>query len=164
MKINVSNLNKYEEKEFVFLKDFNTLSIGQELIMISNPVELNVRAILSGEEVIVKGKIKVNITLECNRCLENYCDKIEIEFVERFVKGTQFLSDLDDYYLYSDNFIEFDELVIQNIILSLPAKRICSSSCKGLCPLCGINLNNSFCECVSNDIDVRLEKLKDLLK
>lgn len=164
MKINVSNLNKYEEKEFAFLKNFDAFRIGQELIIISDPVELNVRAILSGEEVLVQGKIKVSITLECNRCLENYRDKIEIEFAERFVKETQLFSEQDDCYLYNDNIIEFDDFVNQNIILSLPVKRICSDNCKGLCPLCGTNLNNLVCECVTNDVDVRLEKLKDFFK
>ena len=49
-----------------------------------------------------------------------------------------------------------------NILLTLPIKRLCKEDCKGLCQQCGNNLNLSTCQCDNDDIDPRLAKLKDL--
>jgi uncharacterized protein len=54
-----------------------------------------------------------------------------------------------------------DEIIVDNIILSLPIKTLCSETCKGLCPICGQNLNEGDCDCEIENIDPRLQKLKD---
>jgi uncharacterized protein len=48
--------------------------------------------------------------------------------------------------------------------LSIPLKVLCKDDCKGLCPRCGINLNDTSCSCDTTDTDPRwapLSKLKD---
>ena len=53
------------------------------------------------------------------------------------------------------------------ILLSIPLKPLCREECKGLCPVCGKNLNEGECEHVKKkeeEIDPRWEKLKALLE
>ncbi|MGB9809870.1 MAG: YceD family protein, partial [Caldanaerobacter sp.] len=50
------------------------------------------------------------------------------------------------------------------VILSLPMKFLCKEDCKGLCPICGTNLNYGSCSCKREDIDPRLEVLSKLLQ
>ena len=52
-----------------------------------------------------------------------------------------------DFSTYSGNEVDVDELVLEQLELSIPGRVLCSESCKGLCPDCGINLNHESCNC-----------------
>ncbi|MFO7841307.1 MAG: DUF177 domain-containing protein, partial [Fidelibacterota bacterium] len=43
-------------------------------------------------------------------------------------------------------------------------KKLCSPDCKGLCPICGANLNHMNCSCKTENYDPRWDKLKELKK
>ena len=66
-------------------------------------------------------------------------------------------------------YVEGDELnvaeaVVENVISTLPIKRLCSIDCNGLCQKCGIDLNKETCQCDNEEIDLRMAKLMDLFK
>jgi uncharacterized protein len=46
--------------------------------------------------------------------------------------------------------------------MELPMHPLCKQSCKGICPQCGADLNVSPCTCENDNVDIRLEKLKNL--
>ena len=53
-------------------------------------------------------------------------------------------------------------ILIERIVLELPLKALCTEDCRGLCPVCGINLNEKQCSCHKEDtLDSRFAKLKD---
>ena len=54
-------------------------------------------------------------------------------------------------------------LSADNISIENDQKFLCSESCKGLCVVCGTNLNVSECDCDTEEIDPRLEMFKKLL-
>ena len=56
-----------------------------------------------------------------------------------------------------------DELVEADLILSLPFKNLCREDCRGLCPICGKNLNEGLCGCRPQTADPRLEILRQLI-
>src|SRR5699024_11691418 len=64
---------------------------------------------------------------------------------------------------YNNRHINLERAVINEVILALPMKSLCSSDCKGICQKCGKNLNEGKCDCEIDDIDPRLAKLKELL-
>jgi len=69
----------------------------------------------------------------------------------------------DDEIIFIDgDTIDITNIVKNNIILSLPFKKLCKDDCKGICQNCGGNLNTTSCHCKEDDIDPRLAKLKDL--
>ena len=69
----------------------------------------------------------------------------------------------DDYIETPDFTLELDDVVISDIFLSLPSKNLCRDDCKGLCQICGQNLNNGECSCDKRQTDPRLEILKQLI-
>lgn len=71
--------------------------------------------------------------------------------------------DQDTYILAEDGKLGLNELFRADILLALPTKYLCKEDCKGLCPVCGMNLNNSSCQCNKRQIDPRLEVLKQLI-
>jgi uncharacterized metal-binding protein YceD (DUF177 family) len=60
--------------------------------------------------------------------------------------------------------IDVNDDVRQTVFLAVPLKLLCSESCKGLCPQCGINLNMGTCACTDDPADGRWEKLRSLVR
>jgi uncharacterized protein len=58
--------------------------------------------------------------------------------------------------------IELQRDVTDALILAVPVKTICTSTCKGLCPRCGVNLNEATCQCRTNEIDSKWDALRRL--
>lgn len=102
--------------------------------------------------------------LTCDRCLKEFTRKIDLDITQTLVKNLDNDTDYDDYIVVDGTELDMTRLVIDDVLLSLPTKSVCSEDCKGLCPKCGINLNESNCECGKPDIDPRLSVLSQLLK
>ncbi|MGN1051686.1 MAG: YceD family protein [Acutalibacteraceae bacterium] len=98
----------------------------------------------------------------CDRCCEDVEKTFNFSFTHRLVVSLE--GDGNDEYIETPDFtLDIDELVISDIILSLPSRFLCSDDCKGICPNCGKNLNLGDCDCNNKYVDPRLEKLKELL-
>lgn len=69
----------------------------------------------------------------------------------------------DDFLQVADMRLDLDEIVWEDVVLQLPTKYLCSDDCKGLCPMCGKNLNVDQCDC-KKPIDPRLEGLLQFLE
>ena len=98
----------------------------------------------------------------CDRCGESFTRREEKVFVHKLA---QTLADEgnDDYIETPDFTVELDEVVISDILLNLPQKNLCKEACKGLCPVCGQNLNLGTCSCSGESVDPRLAVLKQLM-
>ena len=98
----------------------------------------------------------------CDRCGEAFTRRVQMLFEHKLVQA---LADEgnDDYIETPDFTVELDEVVISDILLSLPQKNLCKTDCKGLCPQCGANLNLGACDCRSGSVDPRLAVLKQLM-
>lgn len=79
------------------------------------------------------------------------------------METSQSLDTHDEFVFYYDNDqLEIKEQVLTSILLSLPMKSLCNDNCRGLCLVCGKDLNIEECNCDIQEIDPRLAKLKDL--
>ncbi len=68
---------------------------------------------------------------------------------------------------YQESGLLLEDVVREQVLLSLPARTLCSAGCKGLCPRCGQNLNQAKCSCDEAPADPRwnaLAALADKLK
>ncbi|PKM62010.1 MAG: nucleic acid-binding protein, partial [Firmicutes bacterium HGW-Firmicutes-21] len=69
--------------------------------------------------------------------------------------------DNDEFILVENGLFDVSEFVQGSITLELPSRFMCSEDCKGLCPKCGHNLNESLCSCDKREIDPRLAILSE---
>ena len=75
------------------------------------------------------------------------------------------VSDEDSLFLpIVSNTVDLRSAVEDNFCTSLPIRFLCSQDCKGLCHVCGKNLNDGACDCENEEIDPRLAVLKSFLK
>jgi uncharacterized protein len=63
---------------------------------------------------------------------------------------------------YQNDEIDLEQLMREQFYLALPMKPLCSDDCKGLCSMCGTNLNRGTCECKREFEDPRFAALKEL--
>lgn len=123
----------------------------------------------------VKGSVKnqtgiVSLTVDVKFVIDTFCDRCADPVKQDNTLTLNHIlvyelndEDNDDFYLVEDLHFNLDELIREDILLSLPTKILCSDDCKGLCPYCGTNLNEKQCDC-QKPIDPRLEALKQFLE
>ncbi len=115
---------------------------------------------------------KLKIKQKCEKCLASYTQEIQIDSVERqfYIDQPEHFDDPNDTFLIDKKHLTLDvsEMLRQEIILHFPSNLVCSSHCKGICPVCGKNRNKEKCDCKPINEDVNtvksLSKLKDLIK
>ena len=61
---------------------------------------------------------------------------------------------------YEDG-LELEDILREQVLLALPMQRVCSESCKGICPGCGQNRNETACDC-KPAVDDRWGALRNL--
>lgn len=111
--------------------------------------------------IVIKANIKGKLELTCSRCLDTFIYPIDIDIEEKFTKDKE-LEESDDVNFVNGDVLDITELVENIIISTLPIKRLCSDDCKGLCQVCGTNLNKSTCNCNNSDVDIRMAGLSAL--
>ncbi|MCG8483341.1 MAG: DUF177 domain-containing protein [Clostridia bacterium] len=164
MKINISDLisKKSDEIQINEKVILNKINRGGDIFYLKGPVEVKGKVFKADEDIIFSGLLETIIQTECSRCLDNVVKDIKISFDESVCDEKNIQEDAD--VLLEDDCIDLEEFSEKLLILKLPMKFLCSKECKGLCLQCGTNLNNSNCNCEKEDIDIRLIKLKELLK
>jgi uncharacterized protein len=119
-------------------------------------------------EVRVKGKVTVSAEADCDRCLGLAQFAIEASF-DLFYKPNSSVEQADEIALnegeaeigfYRGAGIELEELLQEQVLLQLPMHKLCSEACRGICPVCGKNRNESGCECRETPGDERWSGLK----
>jgi len=110
--------------------------------------------------VTLEGRAKVELCAACDRCAAGFDYHDEVPLLHTLVLSLNDEDNSDFILLESSRFCP-DDLVWDDIVLSLPTKMLCRPDCAGLCT-CGQNLNEGACACKPEG-DPRLAKLKQLL-
>lgn len=120
---------------------------------------------VTDDGVAAEGNLEAWTELGCSRCLERYEQHLDLIFTE--VYSFHPAQDKNDKYreqlLPPDGVINLEPLLREYALLDIPIKHVCREDCKGLCPVCGVNLNEEDCGHRQEDIDPRMSKLKQLL-
>jgi len=122
-------------------------------------------------EIIITGRLKADMELQCSRCLKDFRQDLDIPVnvvyhpVEDVAGARHALKDDElDLGFYQGDELDLQELLKEQILLNKQMKPLCSESCKGICPKCGKDLNTGQCNCSLKEIDPRLEVLKNFLE
>ena len=172
MRYNVAQLLKEQSghtRHYTLHEDIGALD--PEIVPLS-ALDGNVQLIRTADGVFVLGDLHTSLELTCARCLTQFALPLKFSLEEEFrptidihTGATLPLTTDDETATRIDAHHEIDlsEVVRQNILLTIPPRPICRTKCAGLCPTCGKNWNEGPCDCKTEEIDPRLEKLKELL-
>jgi uncharacterized protein len=115
--------------------------------------------------VLVKGVARARIQQLCRRCLEPASSDVEMEIEEEFVPSIDIetgrrlpLTDDDEPELVIDehHILDLTEVLRQYAVVAALSPGLCREDCRGLCPICGQNLNQGECGCNRAQVDPRL--------
>ncbi len=118
-----------------------------ELVDIPNaeltlPVKVEGTAYLTGNHTAyVEGSVNYSIKGECTRCLAPATKEFVIDFAENFDGDNE-----TSYPVVCDR-LDLSQIVNDLIIMNIPVSFLCKEDCKGLCTVCGANLNEGECQC-----------------
>jgi uncharacterized metal-binding protein YceD (DUF177 family) len=105
-----------------------------------------------GEDYLLRASLSGEIQSTCARCLEPANVPVNVPLAVTFVSTEADKTDDDedpDVIALKGGEIDVGEEVRDEILLALPINPLCKESCRGLCPVCGGNLNLTACGCKS---------------
>ena len=98
-------------------------------------IEYHLSAVMAGADLVVTGRASVPLATVCARCLDDIRVTVSAkELCFHFEK----VRDME---------IDLTEDVREELLLAVPSCFYCSPDCKGICPMCGTNLNHASCAC-----------------
>ncbi len=113
--------------------------------------------------LVVQGKFEADTLLECVRCLREFTYPLEWEFTELYAFNKKSVSE-SGLLLPEDAHIDLAPLLREYALLEVPINPLHDPNCKGLCSVCGQDLNVRDCGHRPDDSDSPFAKIKDLLE
>ena len=127
-----------------------------EMEVLSDPVRFE--DIEAEGEFFCTGDHRVSLRAEvgavahsrCSRCLEPVQVPVRAKIDALFAKEDD--PDDPDLYPFEGHSLELEDAVKDALLLELPLQFFCKPDCKGLCPVCGVNLNREACTCQEGNV------------
>jgi uncharacterized protein len=125
-----------------------------------------------GQSIMVKGSLRAQLRLQCVRCLEEFSYPLsstfevalfpakEASFEEE--EEVELVEDEMESNFYEGGEIHLSEIACEQIFLEIPYQPVCHEHCKGLCPVCGKDLNRAPCDCRREEFETGFAVLKKL--
>lgn len=107
-------------------------------------------------------KTSFDFSVPCDRCTRQVSRHFDYSFLHTLVQSLENEDD-DRFIEIHDEKLDLDELMREDILLELPTRFLCREDCKGICPVCGKNLNDGPCGCDPQITDARFDMLKNLI-
>jgi uncharacterized protein len=122
-----------------------------------------------GLELWLSGEIAGNAIMECRRCLAPSPTPVRAHFqyLLRYQSGLphpEFIEENNaEVLLFGHPDLDLEPLLSEAFALELPYTTLCKGDCKGLCPVCGANLNEVQCGHLPQDQPRLARELSKLL-
>jgi uncharacterized protein len=157
-----TSIDRVESSEGLDLADW---------FVVRDPIRVELDADRRNQQVTLRGTVRAQAEHDCDRCLRRFRSEITAPFLilaDR--RGSDELRDevaleQEGSVLYHDGVeLDLDAPLREALILEVPQVMLCRPDCRGLCPVCGQDLNQKTCDCSPSRGDPRwaaLDRLKD---
>lgn len=115
-----------------------------------------------GGTIEITGEVSGSYVTQCSRCVQACTVALSAELDERVEDD---FSDADGECLsLKGNILDISGAVEAAIFGAIDTQPLCDEACKGLCPVCGANLNESECNCDTTVYDPRFAIFRKLMQ
>jgi len=139
-----------------------------------SPLHIQVRIDRVSEMLVVRGNVAVTLQFSCSRCLTDFVHELQCPFEATFVEELPDVEGDDGdekeltpeemgISLLQDEEINLVDIIQEQLIMAFPLRPLCKEECKGLCPLCGADLNQTTCQCAPPSGSSKFAALKDFM-
>jgi uncharacterized protein len=140
--------------------DHPAVQVGEDLDVVH--LRGAMRLTRTGQGLYAQGRFQATVSLECVRCLTNYEQGLETKLEDLFVYPPSHATE-PLLAVPETGILDLNPLLREYFWLDMPIQPVCRPDCRGLCPVCGNNLNESTCQHTQPEGDPRLAGLKSLL-
>jgi uncharacterized protein len=127
-----------------------------------NGVSGSIRATRTPQGILLQVILQAQTLLECVRCLTVFQQSLNVAFTELYAFSQRYITD-SGLLMPETGIIDLAPVLREYVLLEIPISPLCRVDCKGLCLICGNNLNESTCNHEDEIGDPRLASLKTLL-
>ena len=129
--------------------------------LVSDAVKVTLNFVGENKYVVCNTTISGDFLVNCSRCAKEYTLNFKCT-TQKPVLCNDGVLDQDAIYLNSAYCFNVCEEAYAQLHFEFPMAPLCSNDCKGLCPVCGCDLNVQQCSCDIRTVDPRLAVLKNL--
>ena len=135
------------------------------------PLRVQLNVVREYDHIRAHGCVATTVRLGCSRCLSEYDAEIGTPFTVFYLRATAGTSQDEEVELteedlvstsYSGDEIDFAREISAQVLMEIPVKPLCKEDCKGLCPVCGADLNEAECGCKDESSSFKFGGLKNL--
>jgi uncharacterized protein len=181
MKNLILHVEQLKEKEFIHEFEENPQAFPIIAQMVKNreceflkPLKIRLKAFSVRELFEVQGTFRTKVRLPCSRCLKNFESLLTSDFELTYTKeipGVTDVFDVEEIELRAEEIgmiyfegeeINLEQGIQEQIVMAFPLQPLCDNNCKGLCPVCGSDLNRGDCGCKRESAPNKFAVLKNL--
>jgi uncharacterized protein len=161
------NLKWKEEKAtlLVYMKGLSQIDFDFE-----TPLQSEAKILKVGRSILIEGRVKTDLRLQCVRCLKEFYYPLSSTFEltlhpfkgTPFEEETELVGDEMESSFYEAGELHLSEIACEQIFLEIPYQPLCHEECKGLCLVCGKDLNLTSCECIRKEFATGFSALQKL--
>ena len=162
MKINIASVLKNDGAS----KDFSGEVYLGKVCYMGSTLDFETPLFVAGKVLNIGGTLEISAQItgrfatECSRCGAAVAEDFSADLFESVEND---FSDIDaECISIQGNVMDISGSVEACIFSNIPLQFLCSEDCKGLCPGCGINLNENECNCDTTVYDPRFAIFRNL--
>ena len=139
------------------------------------PIKAVLKALRIGDLVEIDGHIETTVRLPCSRCLKLFETRMKSSFALTFLQRTATIvedtespqeielsaEDMGIVYFQGEK-INLKDAIQEHVVMEFPLRPLCKLDCQGLCPDCGVDLNEDPCNCEQRPSPGKFAVLKNL--
>ena len=143
--------------------------------LFDHPIDFTIRLRPAGQLFIAEGRFRTDVGLTCSRCANDYRWPLTATFFMTYTAQPQETpgrrhesdvelkgSEIGLYYIQGDGEIDLLEGIQEEIVLAIPPRPLCRPDCRGLCAVCGSDLNDGDCGCSRRQVNPAFALLKNV--
>ena len=121
-----------------------------------------VRVTRTAQGLLVQAKLQAMVAAECVRCLTEFQQPLEVDFSDLYAFTPASMTETG-LLLPENGKIDLAPIVREEMLLAVPISPLCQPDCKGLCPICGENLNEVTCHHDDENMEPGLGELSSMI-
>jgi uncharacterized protein len=178
MEIHIEQI-KQEGLALEFEKSVETFPVLAEMVAngeceFAAPIRTALRVLRIGDMVEIDGDIETSVRLPCSRCLQPFETTLNSHFAFTYMRrATDVIeeTELQEVELSAENMgivyfqgqkIDLKDTIQEQVVMEFPLRALCKQDCKGLCPKCGADLNETPCNCDRRSSPGKFAVLKNM--
>lgn len=138
--------------------------LGSFPVMKKEPISLTITN--TGKKVLkIEAKGSITVSIPCDKCLKDVPTEFDIDFeqeIDMQASKEDRIKDLDEINYVTGCSLDVEQLVHNEILIHWPLRVLCKENCRGICPKCGMNLNEGTCDCDQFVPDPRMAVISDI--